>query len=135
MSDKRDRIDKVNQMIRAIGDRGRRFFYSKSKDRYASVEVDHRGRVWWIDDYTGRRIYTHYRYRWQGFSHGGTLQDLVGHFRDFIAKGKPVPARCFGPWPSYYCDGDLWGYGEDMEAVRVAAKELGIIEAKPPQAN
>jgi hypothetical protein len=123
-----ERVNAVNKMIKAIADCGRRFFYYKDKDRYAQIEMDSRGRIWWIDDYTNERIYTHYKYDWQGFSHGGTMRGLVEAFRDHITKGTPVPSRAFGPWPEWYCGGDLWGYGDDIKKVRDAALKLGIIE-------
>lgn len=127
MKNKQERAEEVNQVIKAIADCGRRFFYSKSKDSYASMEVDQRGRVWFVDDYSNKRIYTHYSGRWREFSHGGTLQDLVKAFRDYISKGVPIPARAFGPWPKWKCDGDLWGYGDDMQQIRDKALSLGLI--------
>jgi len=126
---KKERAEKVNKLIHFIGDRGRGFFYRNNTQCYATVEVDSRGRVWWKDDYTGKRIYTHSNHRWPGFSHGGTLRDLVGHFRDFIMSAKKVPSYCFGPWPETYCNGDLWGYGkENMEQIRMEALRLEVLE-------
>jgi hypothetical protein len=126
-AEKQARLDKANQMLRVIGSCGRRFFYSKEHDRYASLVLDARGMVFLIDDYTGERIYTHYRGRWQGFSHGGTLKDLIEDFRDYIMRNRLLPARSFGPWPAHYCGGDLWGYGASMQQVRDEAKRLGIV--------
>ena len=126
METKQERADKVNELVRVIGDCGRHFF--KHRDRYARIEIDHRGRVWWIDDYTGKRIYTHYELgSWKGFSHGGTLRDLVRDFRDYITKAKQLRANSFGPWPEWLCHGDLWGYGTDMNRVREAANSLGLV--------
>lgn len=122
---KQQRIENVNAMIKVIGDCGRGFF--KHNGQYASIECDWRGRVWWNDDYTEKRIYLHYRHWNRGFSHGGTLRTLVNHFRDYVTKGTKVPASSFGPFPQYLCDGDLWGYGKDMETVREAARQLFII--------
>jgi hypothetical protein len=122
---KQERLKKVNELVKVIGSCGRRFFYYPPKDRYAALEIDGRGRIWWVDDYTQKRIYTHYRYDWRGFSHGGTMRSLVICFRDFITKGKCV-RNAFGPWPDWYCDGDLWGYGEAMKTVRAEAQRLGI---------
>lgn len=127
MQEKQQRAIKVNELILTIANCGRRFFYSKEKNRYAKIEVDDRGRVWWTDDYSGRRIYTHYPYWSKGFTHGGALRELVNAFRNYITKGKQVSCKTFGPWPDWYCDGDLWGYGDDMEQVRDKAKQLGII--------
>ena len=38
-----------------------------------------------------------------------------------------MPASYLGPWPQWMCEGDLWGYGDDMQTVRAKALELGII--------
>ena len=57
------------------------------------MEVDHRGKVWIIDDYSGKRVFTHetvWGGRWRGFSHGGTLRSLVEAFRDYICTGEPL---------------------------------------------
>lgn len=127
MAIKEQRVAKVNQIIRVIGDCGRHFF--KSKNRYAYMEVDQRGRVWFVDDYTRHRIYTHYKGAWHNFSHGGTLRSLVIHFKDYIMFGCPLPVHVFGPYPAHLCNGDLWGYGDSMIEVRKAAAELGLIES------
>ncbi|VVO21522.1 hypothetical protein [Pseudomonas fluorescens] len=55
---KQQRAEHVNQAIRIIADPGRRFFYSQVSNRYASMEVDQRGKIWFIDDYSGKRIFT-----------------------------------------------------------------------------
>lgn len=90
------------------------------------MEVDHRGRVWFIDSYNGKRIYTHYRGRWRGFTDGGTLKNLVEAFRDYVTTGEKLP-RWHLYWPSHYCGGDVWGYGEGMSKVRDAAANIGIL--------
>jgi hypothetical protein len=128
-AEKQERTVKVNNLIRVIGDCGRGFFYSKSKLRYASIEVDLKGHAWWTDDYSGKRVYTHGNHRWFGFTHGGTLRNVVENFRDYISKGKPIRGGIFGPWPETYCNGDLWGYGKDnMAAIKAEALRLGILE-------
>jgi hypothetical protein len=123
---KEERLIAVNKMIDVIGSVGRNFFNHRGTISW--MEVDARGRVWFIDSYTNQRVYTHNpRGRWRGFSNGGTLRSLVCHFRDFIVKSTPVPRHCFGPWPEYLCSGDLWGYGDSMAVVRKAALTLGIL--------
>lgn len=125
MSEKEKRAEEVNEVIRSIADCGRRFFYCKQHDRYAEMQIDERGKIWFVDDYTGKRVYTHFtQWSWSGFSHGGTLRDLIISFRNYISKGIPVPLYQFGPWPDHYCNGDLWGYGDDMEKVRETVKKL-----------
>lgn len=98
-------------------------------DRYARIEVDHRGRVWWIDDYSGERIYTHktgISSRWRGFTHGGTLRDLVERFRDYTCTGESLPLWLLGPERSW-SDGNIWGYPADaMQKVREQAGALPV---------
>jgi hypothetical protein len=127
--DRADRLAAANELIAVIASCGRHFF--RHGDRITRLVLDARGRVWLVDRYTRREVYTHYRGRWKQFSEGGTLQDLVCHLRDFVTKGKPVPARVFGPWDERFIpDGDLWGYGrEAMQTVRDAAARLVVIPA------
>lgn len=122
---KRERLADVNKLIAVIASTGRKFF--RRGERVATLELSASGRVFYIDAYAGRRIYTHYRYEWRGFSEGGTLRSLVIALRDYVTKGTPVNPSTFGPWPSWNCGGDLWGYGADMCQVREAARELGIM--------
>ena len=124
---KRARAASVNALIQVIGSYGHRFFYYAKSNRFATMSVRENGHIYSRDHYTGGDIYTHFEGgRWRAFSGGGTLRALVIAFRKFIATGEPVPARHFGPWPDWICDGDLWGYGESMEFVRDAAFTLGV---------
>jgi len=125
---KRQRVEHVNQAIRIIADQGRRFFYSKAVNRYASMEVDQRGKVWFIDDYTGKRIFTHetvWGSQWRGFSHGGTLRNVVEAFRDYIRTGEPVHPGYLGPERFDYSN--IWGYDETgITAARAQASALSV---------
>jgi len=125
----RKRADQVNQAIRIIADHGRRFFYSQTVNRYASMEVDARGKVWFIDDYSARRIFTHktvWGGRWRGFSHGGTLRSLVEGFREYIRTGEPLHLDYLGP--VRFNDSIIWGYDEvAMNAVREQAGALSVL--------
>ncbi|VVQ17331.1 hypothetical protein PS914_05997 [Pseudomonas fluorescens] len=125
---KRQRAEQVNQAIRIIADHGRRFFYSQAEDRYASMEVDRRGKVWLIDDYTGKRVFTHetvWGGRWRGFSHGGTLRSLVEAFRDYICTGDQLNPGYLGP--ERFDDSNIWGYDEaGMNTVREQAGVLPV---------
>lgn len=125
---KRQRCDQVNQAIKIIGDHGRRFFYDAVNQRYACLEVDQRGKVWIVDDYTGKRIYTHpttWGNRWRGFNHGGTLRSLVEQFRDYITTGKQFGLGWLGP--ERFGDSNVWGYEDDaMKAVRDQAGALPV---------
>lgn len=83
--------------------------------------------MWFLDDYTRKRIYTHYKGRWRGFTHGGTIKQLIESLRDYITRGELLPAGIFGPWPDWYCGGDLWGYDSAMETVRTKAMLLEML--------
>lgn len=125
---KRHRADHVNQAIKIIANHGRRFFYSQAVNRYASMEVDQRGKVWLTDEYTGKRIFTHktvWGGRWRDFSHGGTLRSLVEAFRDYIRTGEPLHPGYLGP--ERFDDSNIWGYDEEgMKAVREQAGALPV---------
>jgi len=125
---KRQRAEQVNQAIRIIADHGRRFFYSQAVNRYAIMEVDARGKVWIIDDYSGKRVFTHetvWGGRWRGFSHGGTLRSLVEAFRDYICTAEPLHRGYLGP--ERFDDSNIWGYDEEgMKAVREQAGALAV---------
>ena len=129
---KRQRTEQVNQVIRIIADHGRRLFYSQAVNRYASMEVDNSGKVWFIDD-SGKRIFTHetvWGGRWRGFSHGGTLKDLVKGFRHYICTGEQLHPDYLGP--ERFSDSNIWGYDEaGMKAVREQA--VAILVFRQPE--
>lgn len=130
MSIKAERAEHANQLIQAIASHGRKFFWCKSKSRTSSIEVDARGKVWFIDDYTGKRIYTHYEGHWRGLSHGGTLKYLIEAMRDYISKGQKISIRQIAPNRGEM-DGnrDMWGYGyEACAALKLAVSHMPIIE-------
>jgi hypothetical protein len=126
---KQQRVEHVNQVIRIIADHGRRFFYSQANNRYASMVVDQRGNIWFIDDYSGKHILTHetvWGGRWHSFTHGGTLRRLVENFRDYIRTGEQLNPFYLGPERSFD-DSNIWGYDEAaMKAVREQAGALPV---------
>lgn len=133
MSDKfskQQRLDHANQLIRIIAAHGRRFFFDTRTERVAHLELNNTGRVFLIDEYTGKRIYTHFENRhWNGFNHGGTLRSLVIMMRNYICKGERIDAYYLGPENSSLRKGNIWGYPEEaIEAVRNEAGLLPIIE-------
>jgi hypothetical protein len=131
MSEKADRVDAANLLLNHISGFGRRFFYDERRDRVARFELTIDGRLWFRDDYTDKRVYVAYRGRWRHFSHGGTLQGLVDSLGGYIRTGQRIHPGHFGPWPLHYCDGDLWGYGDEaMDALRLAIKDSPCIAAR-----
>jgi len=127
-----DRVVHANQLIQVIAAHGRRFFYCKSKDTYARIELDARGCVRFVDDYTQKPVYTHYRYDWKGFTHGGTLRALVECMRDYIMTGEKIPRWRIATYQLGNRSENIWGYSlEAAEAVRAAAFALPIMERDP----
>lgn len=125
---KRQRAEQVNQVIRIITDHGRQFFYRQTVNRYANMEVDHRSKVWFIDDYSGTRIFTHetvWGGKWRGFSHGGTLRDLVKELGITSALVNHSTPDYLGP--ERIDDSNIWGYDEEaMKAVRKQVSALPV---------
>lgn len=137
LQEKRDRARQCNELLRVIGSCGRRFFYQPKStpnhpgippitDSWAYLEIGRKGHVFYIDDWTRRRIYTHYPHEWRYFNHGGTLRNLIIAMREYICGDRPSLKGHLGPWPEWVCQGDLWGYGEEMQLVRDAAIALGL---------
>lgn len=120
------RLIAVNEFLQVIASCGRQFF--SHENRIARFEISANERIWFIDAYSQQKIYTHTRYGWNGFNHGGTLLQLCQKLRDFIRTGAQLPAGMFGPWPETYCRGDAWGYGPAMQIVRDAAVRLKVIK-------
>lgn len=124
MSDKQSRVESANELLMTIAYCGRKFFHHGGN--VSRFELDERGRVWFVDGHNGARIYTHYtKGSWRGFSEGGTLRALVIALRDYITQSKQI-GQALGPFSDWYCEGDPWGYGEDMQIVRQCANRLGI---------
>lgn len=122
MSTQKQRLDNVNEFIQIIAACGRKFF--SHKGNVSTMEMDERGLVWFIDYYTNKRIYTHYKHEWRGFTSGGTLRRLVEFFRDHIKKGATLNPRYFEVW----CNGHPWGYPhDDLAMLDREAQRLGIM--------
>ncbi|MHA6530216.1 hypothetical protein [Paenibacillus sp. BAC0078] len=123
-----DRINVVNELIREIGRRGRRFLYSDKHDRYAQFYWAG-GWLWLTDDYTGTPLVMHESFpdNHYHFSHGGTLWGLVCDFRDYINGDDD--ANHNNGYGGLYCQ--HWGYPEeDMQAIRQVAVELGYLKPR-----
>lgn len=129
---KQERVQHANDLIKAISQHGRRFFWNEKAQRTATLELDARGKVWLIDDYRGARVFTEKTSmgnRWKCFSHGGTLRSLIEQMRDYIKTGQQIRLNRIAPSYASGC-GDLWGYGEPAaSSTREAAGKLLIIDA------
>jgi hypothetical protein len=121
---KASRLENANEFIAVIASCGRKFFYDQGF--VSTFELSRTGRVFFIDYYSRKRIYTHTYYKaWDGFTSGGTLKSLVEALRDYITKGATMRASYFEP--DYgNGSGNPWGYWQDILTVRDAALRLGI---------
>lgn len=135
LAEKHQRVEQVNQVIRIIADNGRRFFYTPGSQSYASMNIDKYGKIWFVDNYSGKRILTHkttWCDRWKGFSGGGTLRGLVEAFRDYIRTGVPLHLGYLGP--ERFNDSNVWGYDEEaMKSVREQAGALPVFKQPPAE--
>lgn len=109
-----ERINHVNEVVRHISSYGSRFFTHEG--RVAKI-VELKGKLWWLDDYKGTPVFidkiSGYQPAMRGFSHGGTLRELVLHFRDYIRTGKKVHRG--------YIGASYWGYDQpSTEALKLA---------------
>jgi hypothetical protein len=119
-----ERLNQANEFIKVIASCGRQFL---NHDGFISfMELSQTKRVFFVDHYTRKSIYTHRKYVvWRGFTAGGTMKSLVEALRDYIKTGKPLRL-------SYFQDDmgngfkNPWGYGEDLAIVKDAAQKLGI---------
>lgn len=119
---KEERLIVVNKIMKEISSRGGIFFY-ESKNRYAEMIIE-KHKVFFVDDYTGEKVYAYNNCKHRGFSHGGTLWGLVNDFREYIVKGDYTNGN--NGYGGLYCP--HWGYSkDDMKAIRQLAKDLGYL--------
>jgi len=121
---KQERLEAANEFMQVIASCGRKFF--EHEGFVSSLELSSTGRVFFIDYYTKKRIYTHRKYcPWRGFTSGGTMKMMVEAMRDFITKGDTMRAAYFQPDMGNGFS-NPWGYGQDILVVRDAALRLGL---------
>lgn len=125
MSDITDRLSAANELLKAIGREGPQFFYCDVNERFSSFTV-FREKVLFTDDYTGVQFEVKSGGKWKGFSHGGTLRELVVMIADYILTGKQIPMGYIGLERH---DGSyIWGYcAEDIAKVREKAALTGVM--------
>lgn len=127
-SEKHQRLLHVNALVETISKYGRRFFYCEKKQRIAEFSLAPSGHIYFNDDYTGESIYVAYQGRWRGFSHGGTMKDLVKAMAEYIRTGKQLSIGWIGP--ERFDDSNIWGYAQD-EIAKCRAEALTNPAIKP----
>jgi hypothetical protein len=113
----------VNRIIEEIANCSRKFFYSNTTKRTYHFEWLGK-KLWFIDKYTGMRVYPYNHSSQKGFSDGGTLWSLVNDMRFFIIHGEHSNGK-YG-YGGLHCE--YWGYEhEDILAIQQLARELGYL--------
>lgn len=131
------RVDVVNQIIKEIASRGRRFFHKEdSKTGTETVAYLYRrnGKIFYKCEWVSRHnpvtevCFSAPKYRrLRGFPHGGTLESLIRDFCEYI-KGNDEANHVNG-YGGLYCP--HWGYpDEDMKAIQTKAVELGYLKLR-----
>lgn len=117
------RLEHVNALIETISLYGRRFFCHKESTRVAQMRISTKGHIYFLDDYTQKLVYVAYEGHWRGFSHGGTLKELVRRMADYVRTGDRIEIDWIGPERMRITDGNIWGYAED-EMAKCRAEAL-----------
>lgn len=118
-----ERVKIVNEIIKEIAGRGRKFFYHDGK----IAELVDKGRIYYKAEYGNKPLMCLSipdTRQPKGWFHGGTLMRLTREFRDFIKNGKRREGS--GLYSPH------WGYPtEDMKEIRKLAIQLNyLIEPK-----
>lgn len=130
-TDKNERVEIINKLIKFISERGQRFFYTSctlhenNVDSMAYMKLKN-GRLYFVDDYTKREVpvLNNGRY-WKGLSHGGTIRALILDFAEFIRSGKYSNGK-YG-YGGLYCR--HWGHSDEIQQEIIDyAKEIGYLE-------
>lgn len=117
------RCEYANRLIEVISSYGRCFFYSRKNDSVARLSFDRRV---YLHDASGTMIEAKATSKWRGFSHDGTLRDLVLQMRNYVMRGERIDPAYLGI--DLQRGGNIWGYPpEQMRLCREAAQQLPII--------
>lgn len=113
-AEKAQRLQHANALLETISKYGRRFFFNEKNNVVAKFAIGGDNHIYFIDDYTLKAVYTAYRGRWRGFSHGGTLRQLVEALSYYIKTGQRLSIDWIGP--ERFDQSNIWGYSEDQIA-------------------
>jgi hypothetical protein len=134
-----ERLEKINKLIKYIGDKDHELCKSNygsffkavesqkgTKNNYSRFEFTN-NRIYFIDKYTEAKIYPYASSKHQGFSGGGTIWGLVNDFREWIITGKYSDGN--NGYAGLYCPhwGGRWTL-EEKDILIEKAKEIDYIE-------
>lgn len=86
----RERVRAANRIIDAIAESGPCNLYSPVSDRKARFGLDRVGQVWYVDHFTGMRLYPSPNASWLGFTGSDNLRRLVEALGAFIRESAPL---------------------------------------------
>lgn len=122
------RCEYANRLIQVISSYGRCLFYSKKNDQVAYLTYDHR--VYLHDEGSGQKIEVRAGCPWPGFSHNGTIRDLVEQLRNYVMRAQRLDPVYIGI-DKLHGGGNVWGYAEDqIRLCRQAAAGLPVMGAE-----
>ena len=132
------RLIVANKALEVISSHGRRFFYNGTFDRISTFELIpskllDEPSLAIRDDYRGTLIpVSASDWREFGWSHGGTLKELVLEFSQFVLTGKKVRSGWIGM--RRYDGSYIWGYSADeVKATLEGLIPLDILEVELQQ--
>jgi len=89
----KERTRAANRIIDAIATNGPCALYSPVSNRKARLGLDRVESVWFIDSFTGLRLYPFCGSTWCGFTGSDKLRELVGALANFARDGAPLDAE------------------------------------------
>jgi hypothetical protein len=120
---KEQRLQDINELIKVIGSKDRKFLSSHADSKNPNTEVFYsyffiKGKfLYFVDSYTRKEILIRAN-DWENpreFSHGGTMWGLIKDFRDYILTGNYTNHK--HGYGGLYCP--HWGYSEkSMQEIR-----------------
>lgn len=118
------RVEIVNEIIKEISSRGRKFFSYENKVAYVFIKKNN---LYFKDPYSGCDILLNKKHNRKpyNFTSVGTLWGLINDLKDYVFTGVYSNGNSGynGLFSTY------WGYPEeDMEAIRNLAKTLGYLK-------
>jgi len=88
----KERTRAANRIIDAIADNGPRALYSAVSERKARLGLDRYSQVWYIDPFTGMRLYPFAGSTWLGFTGRRNTRDIVEALAKYSRDASPLDA-------------------------------------------
>lgn len=133
------RVEDVNKVIKLIGDHGRRFFYypaytGAEHGTYSYFAFAKQHLLMFVDGRTLNAINPENTGRWERFSHGGTLREMVVALAQYVNTGEPIPIDYICTPRRDPANGNIWGYPDTAaESLRAAVMQLPVFtDGGPP---